>query len=1137
MTEPRDIRTRRRVTTGAALGVALVVVGVGVWQRLEHMHRQQLDYWRQALAGGALTTQLTVDDWYAERVADAEDLASSAALVTDRDARDLAPLRPRLQSALRRPEVAGVWVVNAAGAVLAASGADTLFAAEREAAARAAASAKTVHSRLVAISPVRTFLTIAAPVAPSSRSSSHPIGQVVLLRVDVIAAFSPWATGRPNAAQSVLVAPGTSGLVIVRVCPTERPPICISTRPAADSSTPVALALSGRHTFGELVSVDGVPVLAATRYDSTMGWGIVRRIATRDAFAFLRREAAIEGALLAALLALAGLGAFTASRVGRLRRLHAQSRADLRLATVVDASIDGLFSLDDAFQITLANASTERLFGRSRTELRGRPVLELFAAEERDMLAEQLGQMRASIAGTPRERIGATALHLDRGPLPVSLVLARAPIEGEGSLLTMGVHDLSERAHAEAFLTRQRQVLELIASSPPMRQALDAVIGIVESEAPAVQCAAYELQDDGVVLTLVAAPTIPADFAIATEEVITGPVSDAVGTAVFRGEPVFSADIASDPLWARSRAYVLSYGLRGGWAMPLRGADGVLIGALAFYLREARDPTPREVELSNTAVHLASIAMASSRDAASLRGSEASFRSFVQNAPAAIFRETRLGHLVTANAAMVALLGYVNAEALVAAGDAGQLYDDDQARRALLASLESSDVVRGVELEWRRADRTRVTVRLSARAYRDDRARVWLWEGYAEDVTPLRQAEHALRRSEKLAAVGQLISGVAHELNNPLSSILHFADDLLADPRTPGDAEALGVIREQARRSRSIVRDLLSFVQQRQANVQVVVLGATVAATVRAMSPAAQRSGVALHVGHLDDVSVLVDLTGLEQVITNLLSNAMHAAGAGGEVRVRTECIPGWCRLVVDDTGPGIAPDVLPRIFDPFFTTKPTGEGTGLGLSVTLGIVQQLGGRIVTEPLPPGVRGTRFVATLPLPRAGAAEEVARAPSLAVTPPQPRAVIAPVATHGAPAMAGPPRSVLVIDDEATIRAALCRFFTRRGWRVEEAEDGSAALALIGRTGGGYDLVVSDLRMPGFSGVDLHDHLAANDPGLLRRVIFSTGDVASHDAASFVQRTRCPVLKKPFELRTLDEIVERLLEGTVPGGVVG
>ena len=133
------------------------------------------------------------------------------------------------------------------------------------------------------------------------------------------------------------------------------------------------------------------------------------------------------------------------------------------------------------------------------------------------------------------------------------------------------------------------------------------------------------------------------------------------------------------------------------------------------------------------------------------------------------------------------------------------------------------------------------------------------------------------------------------------------------------------------------------------------------------------------------------------------------------------------------------------------------------------------------------------------------------------------------TDAASTPAATPRLALIIDDEPTIRAALRRYFTRRGWAVEEAADGEAGLARIDELGDRIGVVVSDLRMPGFSGIDLHDRLAIARPELLRRFVFSTGDVASVEAASFVQRTRCPVLQKPFELRMLDDIVAEVVDG--------
>ena len=225
-----------------------------------------------------------------------------------------------------------------------------------------------------------------------------------------------------------------------------------------------------------------------------------------------------------------------------------------------------------------------------------------------------------------------------------------------------------------------------------------------------------------------------------------------------------------------------------------------------------------------------------------------------------------------------------------------------------------------------------------------------------------------MRQSEKLAALGQLVSGVAHELNNPLAAILHFAEDLLDDERSAADLEALSVIRDQARRSRTIVRDLLSFVRFRDAARERVSLTEALGASVKALQPTVLQNGGRL-MSSLPEAEIFgnTDRAGLQQIVTNLVLNAAQASGRGGVVTVRAVVTEQELAIIIEDTGPGIPPALMDRIFEPFFTTKPLGEGTGLGLSVTLGIVQQLGGRIEVENRGPDEgSGARFTVTLPI---------------------------------------------------------------------------------------------------------------------------------------------------------------------------
>jgi PAS domain S-box-containing protein len=377
--------------------------------------------------------------------------------------------------------------------------------------------------------------------------------------------------------------------------------------------------------------------------------------------------------------------------------------------------------------------------------------------------------------------------------------------------------------------------------------------------------------------------------------------------------------------------------------------------------------------------------------------------------------------------------------------------------------------------------------------------------GIVRDITEERARERHLRRAERLASVGTLIGGVAHELNTPLHAIRNFAELLLMEPRGTEDREALEIIQREADRAAKVVADLRLLARETQEAERgraAVDLNDVVRHVLKVRRYSLETGNIEIREDLADDLPpVLADRGNVEQVVLNLVVNAEQAmANQLGERRLilRTRRTPGGSALHVVDSGPGIPPQNLERIFDPFFTTKAPGEGTGLGLSLVHNIVAEHGGAIHVDS--EVGKGTAFRIELPRApgeKAGAGGGAAPAPQRVLR-------------------------VLVVDDEPAVRRISVRFLEHLGHEVETAVDGAEALELLARRE--YDVIVSDLRMPGLSGEELLQRLRGDGRGLERRLIFVTGDAASTDAGRIVAEAGVPVLVKPVRLQELARVLE-------------
>jgi two-component system cell cycle sensor histidine kinase/response regulator CckA len=370
-------------------------------------------------------------------------------------------------------------------------------------------------------------------------------------------------------------------------------------------------------------------------------------------------------------------------------------------------------------------------------------------------------------------------------------------------------------------------------------------------------------------------------------------------------------------------------------------------------------------------------------------------------------------------------------------------------------------------------------------------------------VTAQKQLETQLHQSEKLAALGRLVAGAAHELNNPLAVILGVAQLQLLENLPPALHADIEQIERASLRASHIVEHLRTFARPQPVEPQQIDLPQLVEDTLGRLAAEIAARAVVVAVDIAADLPRLdADVHQIEQVLFNIFQNAVLALASNPPetprcLTIRAAATSGAVRLAIGDSGPGIAPEHLVRIFDPFFTTRRVGEGSGLGLSIVHTIIQQHDGRIWAES-DPG-RGTIFYVDLPL-------------GATLPPPMPDGGSRPTVASA---------RVLLVEDEESVREVTARGLTRLGYHVEAVADGAAALERALQQD--YDLLISDLQMPGMDGAALYWRLHELRPAL--RWLILTGDTMGERSRTFLEQAALPVLPKPF---TREQLAARVAE---------
>ena len=571
---------------------------------------------------------------------------------------------------------------------------------------------------------------------------------------------------------------------------------------------------------------------------------------------------------------------------------------------------------------------------------------------------------------------------------------------------------------------------------------------------------------------------------------------------VSRGAPLV------DPLVMREIFTRMGREPRGGLAVVPVQRSSRCIGALALISRAPRVWTGEELARIEAMTDLLSVALANAETVESLRQAEWRFRTLFRAAPDAVLTLLAGGRVAEANDCAAEVFSAAPADL---AGQAlGDLVLPDD-RAALDDAIAEGFRGRPARVDVRvPCDGTLRHVEIALTRLPEAEPPTLLLVG--RDVTHEHGMHARLVETERLAAVGELVAGVAHEVNNPLGSISAFAQLLLLDGGLTDDQKAsVEVVHAEALRASQVVKDLLVFARRSAPRREPVELAQVVERALRLRGYQLTSQRVEAHVLLPPDLPpVLGDARQLQQVVLNLVTNALQAMPDGGDLRVAARADGGTVTLEIGDTGPGIPREARPHIFEPFFTTKEEGEGTGLGLSVSYGIVAAHGGALTLAES--SERGTRFDVRLP------AAPVSGDPSLDV--------LAPASPERSP-LAG--RRLLVVDDEPALRAGLESFGRLRGFEVVTASDGLQALAAVETHA--FDAVVCDLRMPGMDGAEFYETLRVRRPGLARRLLLVTGDVVS--VGSRFGGGGPATLGKPFTFDQLEQAVDALLRGAAAG----
>jgi PAS domain S-box-containing protein len=816
---------------------------------------------------------------------------------------------------------------------------------------------------------------------------------------------------------------------------------------------------------------------------------------------------------------------------------NAQTQLEKREAlfrAIADQTPDSLFLLDIAdpevpARIVYANAAAGFMHGRPAEELVGLSITALDDPETATHCRGRIDQLNRG------ELVSFRGGHIrqDGSRFPVDVTAKLIPVVGPGMVLSID-RDITEQLRAESLSEGQRRVLEMIAQGRPVHETLETLMRLLEDHSPEMICSVLLMGADGEHLDHAAGPSLPTSYSSVVDGIRIGPSVGSCGTAAFRGEPVLVADIESDPLWADFKQIALAHGLRACWSTPILDRDGRVQGTFALYFRSPGLPTERHQRLIRLATQTIAICLTRHKSERALRDSQERYEALVSSVDGVVWEaDPETAQFLFVSSAAQRLLGYPVEEWLQPGFWIKHMHPDDREAAISFCRIESL-AGRSHVFDYRMiaADgrilhiRDYVTVLMESGKPR-------LLRGILVDITAQKQIEEQKRRLEtdlhhaqRLESIGTLAGGIAHDFNNIIGAILGNAELALKDvPADHPASESLDEINKAGLRARHLVQMILAFgrgdrVEKRPLPIQPVVEEA-----VHLLRPSLPK-GVRI-VTRIDPTGgpVLTDASQIHQIVMNLGTNACQAMeDRTGTIHISLDPvsldlaeasrIPGLSPgnhllLAVRDEGIGMDAATLGRIFDPFFTTKGVGKGTGLGLPVVHGIVT-------------GHQGAIRVTSKP--NQGACFEV----FLPITPELPEATPAPAMPL--PRLSGAGRHILMLDDEEALVRYQSRLLEREGFKVTGFTSPARALEYLRQAPEAVDGLITDLNLPGASGIEVIQEARRLRPGL--PVILMSGLISEDLKEAARDQGAGEFLAKPGNAEGLMAALQRVLGNSTP-----